>query len=109
MTTRRITAISMNRSRAHAAMQKQLGLKVGGTMTEFSVSDGEHDMTIEAWGATPGARATIAKACFAACKANSCDSTLQGAQCYARVATKRTLPETLESTWRREQRGAAWE
>lgn len=109
MTTRRITVISMNRSRAEASMQRRLDLKVGGTCTEFSVSDGAHDMTIEAWGATPGARATIAKACFAAHLKNSDDNWLYGAQCAAHVRWSKAPRTTLEATWRAEQRGAAWE
>jgi hypothetical protein len=107
MTTRRITCISMNRSRAEAATQRRLGLKVGGTMTEFSVDDGLYSMTIEAWGATPGARATIAKACFQAAAENAVDTTLLGAQCYARVVGAiRVIPPSLERTWRAEQAAA---
>ena len=60
----KITAISMHRSRAEAATQRRLGLKVGGTMTEFSVSDGEKTLTIDAWGATPAVRASAAKKAF---------------------------------------------
>lgn len=109
MTTRRITCISMNRSRAEAAMQRRLDLQVGGTCTEFEVSDGAHIMTIEAWGATPGARATVAKVCFAARKVHDADSWVYGAQCAAHVRAVRTIPDTLESTWRWEEAADRWE
>ncbi len=60
----KLTAVSMYRYRAEAATQRRLGLKVGGTMTEYSVSDGSKTLTIQAWGPTPGARATAAKRAF---------------------------------------------
>jgi carbamoylphosphate synthase large subunit len=103
-TTRKLTCISMNRYRAEAHVQRALGLKVGGTMTEFSVSDGRTDMLIAAWGATPGERSTIAKAAFAARLANEQDVWLRGAQCEARVRWCEGPKVTLEDTWRAEQR-----
>jgi hypothetical protein len=60
----KLKVISMNRYRAAASVQRALGLKVGGAVTEFSVSDGKTDMLIEAWGATPGQRSTAAKLAF---------------------------------------------
>lgn len=60
----KITAVSMQRSRAHAETQKRLGLKVGGTTTQYSVSDGSRTLTIDAWGPTPGERMSAAKKAF---------------------------------------------
>ncbi len=60
----KITAISINRYRADAKIQRSLGLKVGGTMTVFSVSDGLVTKEVETWGPTPGVRASVAKQAF---------------------------------------------
>ena len=62
----KITAVSMYRSRADAYIQRSLGLKVGGTMTEFYVSDGVTHLRIYTWGATPGERKTAALEAFKA-------------------------------------------
>lgn len=64
----KLTCLSMYRGRADAAKQRSLGLKVGGTQTEFWINDGLHDrdMKIVAWGATPGDRKTAALNAFAA-------------------------------------------
>lgn len=60
----KVTLYSKSRGRAEAAVQRRLGLKVGGTVTTFSVSDGAKTWEIEAYGATPGERSSAAKKAF---------------------------------------------
>lgn len=60
----KVTVYSMHRGRAHADTQKRLGLKVGGTATTFSVSDGTRRWEIEVHGATPGERSSAARKAF---------------------------------------------
>jgi len=57
---KKITAISIARYRASASKQRARGLKIGGTVTIFAVSDGETTRYIDAYGATPGERKTSA-------------------------------------------------
>lgn len=64
-----IKVASFERSRAHAGIQRMLGLRVGGTMTRFyawntEAPDGAVATIIETWGPTPGERATAAKRAF---------------------------------------------
>lgn len=55
-----IKAVSVGRFRADACEQRKRGLKVGGTCTEFAVTDGTTERYIRAYGATPGERKTAA-------------------------------------------------
>ncbi len=64
MDASKVTIYSVQRGRAHAADQRRLGLKVGGTFTTFRVSDGARDWTIDAWGAMPGDRRSAALRAF---------------------------------------------
>lgn len=60
----KITAVSVARYRAEASQQRRRGLKVGGTVTIFAVSDGAVTRYIDAYGATPGERKTAAIEAF---------------------------------------------
>lgn len=63
-------AVSIARYRSDANAQKSRGLKVGGTMTIFAVSDGVTELYIDAYGATPNERKANAITAFEAIRDN---------------------------------------
>jgi hypothetical protein len=60
----KITAYSVARYRAEAAEQRRRGLKVGGTVTVFCVSDGTRTRYIDAYGHAPSTRKAAAIEAF---------------------------------------------